>query len=183
MFMCPLGGCGEVAGAPETPASAKPTHEPADLGEVTDGEIQGGDSKANAAADSAAAKPSDAAATKPGGDQAKPGAAAAAPAGDEGSRDLNVISEMVKAQRQPVRDCYEKERKKNPKLQGKMVIHFVLDPEGKVTDIKLNEERSDIKEPDLVACAIKVIRGIKFPASSKGMVTEINYPYELMPQR
>ena len=34
-----------------------------------------------------------------------------------------------------------------------------------------------------VDCAIKVIKAIKFPASPKGMVTEVNYPYDLNPPK
>ncbi|MES1186255.1 MAG: AgmX/PglI C-terminal domain-containing protein, partial [Myxococcales bacterium] len=61
--------------------------------------------------------------------------------------------------------------------KGDMVIHFVVDPDGKVKKADLNQERSTIKSPAVVDCSIKVIQGIKFPPSSRGMDTTVNYPF------
>jgi hypothetical protein len=40
-------------------------------------------------------------------------------------------------------------------------------------------ERSTLKSPAVVDCSIKVITGIKFPPSSRGMDTTVNYPFNL----
>jgi outer membrane biosynthesis protein TonB len=115
----------------------------------------------------------------------KPSGEAATPAPDtkgEETRSIEVIADLIKAQRDPVRACYDKARKDLPTLQGDMVIHFVLNPEGKIKEINLNVERSTLKSPAVVDCAIKVIKGIKFPASSRGMDTTVNYPYNLNPR-
>jgi hypothetical protein len=106
---------------------------------------------------------------------------AAADTQAEETRTIEVIQKIVKEQRKPVRECYEKARKDLPTLQGDMVIHFVLDPEGKVKTIELNEQRSTLKAPPVVDCAIKVIKGLSFPPSSRGMETNVNYPYNFMP--
>jgi len=100
----------------------------------------------------------------------------------EETRTVEVISKLIKDQRQPVRDCYDQARKDIPSLQGDMVIHFVLDPEGKIKKIELNVERSTLKAPPVVDCAIRVIKGIKFPPSSRGMDTTVNYPYNFNPR-
>jgi hypothetical protein len=144
------------------------------------------------APEAAAAEPapdSEPAAAEPGweGEDSakKPAGEAASPAPDtkgEETRTVEVISKLVKEQRQPVRDCYDKARKDIPDLKGDMVIHFVLDPEGKIKKIELNVERSTLKSPPVADCAIKVIRGIKFPPSSRGMDTTVNYPYNLNPK-
>ncbi len=137
-----------------------------------------------------------AAADKPGGDgwegegEAKGASAAAAPEAKPGpapagskteTRTIEVIQKLVKDHRQPVRDCYEKARKDIPSLQGDMMIHFVLDPDGKVKSIELNQERSTLKNPDVVNCAISTIKGLAFPPSSRGMESVVNYPYNFMP--
>jgi hypothetical protein len=122
--------------------------------------------------------------TAKGGDAPKEGGADAAPAGDPSvkeTRTLDVIAKLVKDNRKPVRECYEKARKELPTLQGDLVIHFVLDPDGKVKLAELNQERSTLKSPVVSECAIKVIKGISFPPSSRGMETEANYPFNLMP--
>ena len=58
----------------------------------------------------------------------------------------------------------------------------VLDPEGKVKKIELNQQASTLKAPAVVDCAIKTIQGLKFPASSRGMETTVNYPYNFNPK-
>lgn len=138
--------------------------------------------------DSAAAdKPADTATDKP----ASEGSDEAAWAGEteakhtkaaEGSgktetRTMDVIGQIVKDNRKPVRECFDKAKKDLPDLKGDMVVHFVVDPDGKVKKADLNQERSTIKSPAVVDCSIKIILGIKFPPSSRGMDTTVNYPF------
>jgi hypothetical protein len=160
----------------------------------------GGDAGAGAAKspDDAATPPADAApadkpaadkpaADKPAGDtdegtwageaEAKSADASADKRGPE-TRSMAVIAELVKANRQPVRDCMDKVQKQLPDLAGIMVIHFVIDPEGKVTKADLNIERSEVKNAEVSDCAVKVIMGLKFPPSSRSMKSEVNYPYD-----
>ncbi len=111
------------------------------------------------------------------------GEAKAAPAPEQSgkaeTRTMDVIAAIVKENRKPVRDCFEKAKKELPDLKGDMVIHFVVDPQGKVKKAELNQERSTLKSPAVVDCAVKVILGVKFPASSRGMDTTVNYPFNL----
>ena len=158
-------GCGGETPPPATAADAPP---PAD-----------------APADAPAAD-APAGADKPagGGDEAWSGEAEAksekVPPGKEGvteTRTMEVIAKIVKDNRQPVRDCMDKVQKQLPDLEGDMVIHFVVDPEGKVRKAELNIERSTMKNPEVAECAVKTLKGISFPPSSRGMDTTVNYPY------
>lgn len=99
----------------------------------------------------------------------------------EETRTLEVIQKIVKDNRKPVRACYDKARKDLPSLQGDLVIFFVLDPEGKIKKIEVNQERSTLKSPAVADCAISVIKGLSFPPSSRGMETNVNYPYNFTP--
>ena len=137
---------------------------------------------ADAPADAAAEKP----AAKPGeGDEGAWAGEAEAktekvPPGAEGkteTRTMDVIAQIVKDNRKPVRECFDKAKKELPDLKGDMTLHFVVDPDGKVKKAELNQERSTIKSPAVVDCAIKVLNGIKFPPSSRGMDTTVNYPF------
>jgi hypothetical protein len=95
------------------------------------------------------------------------------------TRTMDVIAKHVKDNRKPVRDCMDKVKKQLPDLKGDMVIHFFIDPEGKVTKAELNVEKSTLKNPEVAQCAIDTIKGIKFPPSSRQMQSEVNYPYNL----
>ena len=94
------------------------------------------------------------------------------------TRTMEVVAQVVQENRKPVRECFDNAKKDLPDLKGTMVIHFILDPDGKVKKAELNQERSDLKSPAVIDCAIKVIQGIKFPASSRGMDTTVNYPFK-----
>jgi len=112
------------------------------------------------------------------------GTSKAAPPDTKGEekRTNEVIAKIIKEQRQPVRDCYDKAQKDLPSLKGDMVIFFVLDPEGKVKKIELNQQASTLKTSAVVDCAIKVIKSLNFPPSSRGMETTVNYPYNFNPK-
>jgi TonB family protein len=116
-------------------------------------------------------------------DGASASSAAAAEPSDSSDRDLTQIQAIVGSEqnRKPVRACYEKAQKELPELKGMMTIKFVLDPDGNVKTAELVPERSEIKSPDVAKCAIDVIKSLKFPKSSKGMETTVNYPYNFKP--
>jgi hypothetical protein len=136
-------------------------------------------------APAAATEPAPAAPAAPAADEgawageSEAKAAAPAPGGKTETRTMEVIAQIVKENRKPVRECFDKAKKDLPDLKGDMVIHFVVDPEGKVKKADLNQERSTLKSPAVVDCAIKVVMGIKFPASSRGMDSTVNYPFNL----
>jgi len=95
----------------------------------------------------------------------------------EETRTSDVIAKVIQGNRKPFRDCFEKGKKEIPTLKGMMTLHFVLDPEGNVKLAEFSAERSDIKSPVVVDCSIAVLKGMKFPPSSRGMESTINYPF------
>jgi len=97
------------------------------------------------------------------------------------TRTMDVIRKIVMDNRKAARKCYDDGRKDLKDLKGDVVVHFVLDPEGKVKLAELNQERSTLKAPPVTDCVLGVIRGIKFPPSSRGMETSTNYPFNFTP--
>lgn len=97
------------------------------------------------------------------------------------TRTMDVIRKVVMDNRKAARKCYDDGRKDLKDLKGDVVVHFVLDPEGKVKLAELNQERSTLKAPPVTDCVLGVIRAIKFPPSSRGMETSTNYPFNFTP--
>jgi hypothetical protein len=97
------------------------------------------------------------------------------------TRTMDVIRKLVLDNRKSARKCYEDARKDLKDLKGDVVIHFVLDPSGKVKLAELNQERSTLKAPAVVDCVIGVLKAIPFPRSSRGMETSTNYPFNFTP--
>lgn len=94
------------------------------------------------------------------------------------TRTNEAIARVIRENRQPFRDCYDRSAAKDPNLQGTLTLHFVLDPQGSVKMAELNEPRSTIKDQTVVNCAIGVLRTLHFPASSRGMESVANYPFD-----
>lgn len=94
------------------------------------------------------------------------------------TRTSEAIAKVVRDNRQPFRDCYERSAAKDPNLQGTLTLHFILDPEGRVKLAELNEPRSTIKDSNVVNCAIGVLKTLHFPPSSRGMESVANYPFD-----
>ena len=166
--------CGGSAPAPETTAGAEPASTAAEAAPAAEPAAKSGgdgwEGESEAKGDAAPATP-----------EAKPAPVPAGKSDVVETRTLEVIQKLVKDNRKPVRECYEKARKDLPSLQGDLIIHFVLDPEGKVKEIAPDLNRSTLKSPSVSDCAIKTIKGISFPPSSRGMETTVNYPYNFTP--
>jgi len=151
--------------APVAPETSNPSKPPAgeDDGWVGEKAAKGKDPATDESAPSAAAEP-----TPANGKVAE-------------TRTMDVIRKLVMDNRKAARKCYDDGRKDLKDLQGDVVIHFVLDPEGKVKLAELNQERSTLKAPPVVECVLGVIRGIHFPKSSRAMETSTNYPFNFTP--
>jgi hypothetical protein len=116
---------------------------------------------------------------------ASPSTPSAAPAasGDVETRTTQVIQEFVAEHRAKVRACYDHALRKDPSLTGDFVVRFTLSPEGAVKSIEENAEKSTLKSPDVAKCALSEIQSWKFPPSSRGMETTVNYPFNFTPKR
>lgn len=73
---------------------------------------------------------------------------------------------------------YERERRKTPGLQGKIVLQITIAPSGEVTDVKIIS--SELNNPALEARLIGRIKLFKFEANNVDPVT-VTYPIEFLP--
>ncbi|HEY6729229.1 MAG TPA: AgmX/PglI C-terminal domain-containing protein [Polyangiaceae bacterium] len=101
---------------------------------------------------------------------------------DGETRTMKVIQQVVLDNRARFRACYDAVQDKEPEIQGDIVIHFVLDSAGRVREGTLNEARSTLKHPEVAKCIIGELRKVQFPASSKGLETQVNYPFNFNPK-
>lgn len=94
---------------------------------------------------------------------------------------MEVIQTVILNNRPKFRACYDSVQAKVPELKGDLTLHFVLSAEGRVKKAELNQPRSTIKNAELTECAIGELRKLQFPASSKGLETKVNYPFNFNP--
>lgn len=74
--------------------------------------------------------------------------------------------------RSAFKDCYERVLRKDPTLEGKIVVEFTIEPEGHVGAARA--ARDTMHNKALTACVLKAVKRMRFPRSSDGPVTISN---------
>jgi TonB family protein len=97
------------------------------------------------------------------------------------TRGKEQIQAIIAANRERVRSCYVAALPKNPGIQGDLVIGFVINPDGSVKSAEVNTTESELHVPELDSCAVDVLKTLKFPASSRGLESKVNYPFNFKP--
>jgi TonB family protein len=107
----------------------------------------------------------------------------ATPEAPKDARGKNEIQQVMLANRDKVRACYDAALAGNPGIEGDLVVSFVIDPHGDVKQAEVDWSQSDLHVPELDTCAADAVRSIKFPPSSRGLESKVNYPFNFHPPR
>jgi hypothetical protein len=102
-------------------------------------------------------------------------------AGTKETRTPAVIRAVVNRDRGKIRRCFDALSSQEKGNGGMLTIAFKLTPKGDVQSANLNAERSTLKQPKLVTCAVAAFKTLKFPASSRGFESNGNYPFNFKP--
>ncbi len=94
----------------------------------------------------------------------------------QGSLDKEVIRRVIRQHIGEVKLCYEEQLKTNPSLAGRVMAHFTIGPDGKVTDSSIQE--TSLKSPACEKCIADAVRGWEFPKPRGGKVV-VSYPFVL----
>jgi hypothetical protein len=93
------------------------------------------------------------------------------------SIDREAIIRVVRKKQPEMRKCYEAGLARDPKLQGRVVVKFVVETTGKVSSAE--DAGSDLPDTATVACVASVFRTMVFPAPYLKMT--ISYPLMFVP--
>ena len=89
-----------------------------------------------------------------------------------------VIQRIVRQNFGRFRLCYEAGLSRNPKLEGRVSVRFVINRDGSVTDAK--DGGSDLPDPAVVSCVTRAFQTLSFPQPEGGIVT-VSYPIVFSP--
>lgn len=106
-----------------------------------------------------------------------------APRGPRDARGKEEIQQVMASNRDKVRACYDAALAKNPGIAGDLVVSFTIDPRGDVKQAEVSWSESDLHIPELDTCAVDAVRSFKFPPSSRGLESKVNYPFNFNPPR
>jgi len=97
-----------------------------------------------------------------------------------GKLDREVVKNYIRKQLAKIRWCYQKAFQKNPELEGKLTVSFVISPTGSVMSAKVIN--SSLGDKELEGCVEQKIMTWRFPAPQGGGVVKVNYPFVLRKQ-
>lgn len=102
-------------------------------------------------------------------------AQAKAGSGGRGTSDVGIVFNKNKAS---LYSLYERERRKNSGLKGRIVFQLTIEPSGKVSSVKIIS--SELNSPELEARILARIKSFTF-APAAGEAITISYPVEFIP--
>lgn len=100
---------------------------------------------------------------------------AKAGSGGRGTSDVGIVFNKNKAS---LYSLYERERRKNSGLKGRIVFQLIIEPSGKVSSVKIIS--SELNSPELEARILARIKLFTF-APAAGEAITISYPVEFIP--
>jgi len=89
-----------------------------------------------------------------------------------------VIRRIVRQNYGRFRLCYEQGLGRNPNLEGRVTVRFVIGRDGAVSNV--SNGGSDLPDSNVVGCVVKAFYGLSFPKPEGGIVT-VSYPIMLQP--
>jgi hypothetical protein len=89
-----------------------------------------------------------------------------------------VVQRIVRQNFGRFRLCYEQGLQRNPNLEGRVSVRFVIDRNGAVSNA--GNGGSDLPDSDVVQCVVRAYYGLSFPSPENGIVT-VRYPIMFSP--
>ena len=96
-----------------------------------------------------------------------------------GALDKDIIRRIVRAHINEVRSCYNAELTKEPTLEGRVAINFVITPTGKVGSSVVEDDT--MGNAKVAKCIAKAVKRWKFPKPRGGGNVVVTYPFIMSP--
>ncbi len=169
-----LAACTASSPQPQPPAATVSTS--AEPAPVDIGAPPAGTTSATAATGAAAADPPKSVITNdppPGGTVTSNGSVVT----DKSDR-FDAMVELVKANRDGFRKCFDLWGKKNPGQPGKISFQFFLKPDGKLEKAQMKRDEGDVHAAEVENCMIDFAKTLAYPKSSVGKDTIYTHRFE-----
>ncbi|MCB9797131.1 MAG: AgmX/PglI C-terminal domain-containing protein [Alphaproteobacteria bacterium] len=96
-----------------------------------------------------------------------------------GALDRSLIDTVVKRNFNQLRYCYQRELTKDPNLSGKIVVKFVIAPNGTVSQASIKS--STMGNASVESCIVGRFRRFRFPETKGGGIVIVSYPFVFTP--
>lgn len=90
------------------------------------------------------------------------------------------VKQIVLSYLPQIQSCHEEAMAGSKKVvEGKLMTHFVITPEGLVKGAKVEKKGSTLKDPRVHDCVVAVLSTMTFPKPSDGKDQPIDFPFNL----
>lgn len=96
-----------------------------------------------------------------------------------GALDKSLIDAVIKRHMNQIRYCYQRELTKNPSLEGKIVVKFVIAKDGTVS--KSSIKSSSMGNASVEGCITGRFMQFQFPEPKGGGIVIVSYPFIFSP--
>jgi hypothetical protein len=97
----------------------------------------------------------------------------------QGGMDQDIIRRIVRAHENEVRACYMQGLSRNPNLEGRVVVQFVITGVGAVATSVV--QSTTLKDRSVANCVASAVKRWKFPKPKGGGTAMVTYPFMLTP--
>jgi TonB family protein len=101
------------------------------------------------------------------------------PGGKKGTLSKQAIRDVVRSRRPEMEACYWEERRRNPRIEGRVDVRFVIADTGQVCAVEVR--KSTVGAPQLERCMLGQFARMRFPPPKGGGVVLVTYPYIFKP--
>ncbi len=100
--------------------------------------------------------------------------ALAAPRGAGPSSTDARIGKVMRAHGSQIRQCYEQQLTQNPKLQGRVQLTFVAEPDGTVSGARVDDAATTLRSEELHKCLLATVATWRLPKHrGEGVVVSV----------
>ena len=100
-----------------------------------------------------------------------------------GSIDREAVRRVVKSAISAFKACYDREYRKNTKLEGKVVISWEIHERGVAQNAKVNKDKSTLGNSTVEECVRARMLTLRFPEPPAGTIAEVTYPFLFQGQK
>jgi pSer/pThr/pTyr-binding forkhead associated (FHA) protein len=96
-----------------------------------------------------------------------------------GAIDKELIRRVIQEHASQIRYCYEQELQRDPKLEGKVVIRWIINADGHVSNPQVDGGGTTLGNDAVHRCMMDRIQSWEFPKPKGGGIAVITYPWIL----
>ncbi len=100
-----------------------------------------------------------------------------------GSIDREAVRRVVRSALQSFKDCYNREFKKDSKLEGKVVVTWDIHEKGIAKNARVNKDKSTMGNSSVEECVRGRLLALRFPEPPAGTIAEVTYPFLFQGQK